>query len=136
MKHVVYLFTRYFHDIIIAVEAILANKMKSMLTALGIMFGVAAVISMLAIGKGAQQEVLEQIKLVGVNNIIVAPTEQSLSSPDVGSEDAGSIRRFSPGLTLQDAEAIQEAIPTVGKVSPVISLNYHAVLEGRSYPVS
>ena len=73
MKHVVYLFTRYFHDIIIAVEAILANKMKSMLTALGIMFGVAAVISMLAIGKGAQQEVLEQIKLVGVNNIIVSP---------------------------------------------------------------
>lgn len=136
MKYLVFLFKRYFHDIIIAVEAILANKMKSMLTALGIMFGVAAVISMLAIGKGAQQEVLEQIKLVGVNNIIVAPTEQSLSSPDVGSGGAGSIRRFSPGLTLQDAEAIQEAIPTVGKVSPVISLNYHAVLEGRSYPVS
>src|SRR5690554_1974858 len=137
MKHVVYLFTRYFHDIIIAVEAILANKMKSMLTALGIMFGVAAVISMLAIGKGAQQEVLEQIKLVGVNNIIVSPTDMALGAPDAGSGGTGSsVRRFSPGLTLQDAEAIQEAIPTVGKVSPVISLNYHAVLEGRSYPVS
>src|SRR5690554_634987 len=136
MKHVVYLFTRYFHDIIIAVEAILANKMKSMLTALGIMFGVAAVISMLAIGKGAQQEVLEQIKLVGVNNIIVSPTDMALGAPDAGSGGTGSsVRRFSPGLTLQDAEAIQEAIPSVGKVSPVISLNYHAVLEGRSYPV-
>src|SRR5690554_156745 len=136
MKHVVYLFTRYFHDIIIVVEAILANKMKSMLTALGIMFGVAAVISMLAIGKGAQQEVLEQIKLVGVNNIIVSPTDMALGAPDAGSGGTGSsARRFSPGLTLQDAEAIQEAIPSVGKVSPVISLNYHAVLEGRSYPV-
>src|SRR5690554_301170 len=136
MKHVVYLFTRYFHDIIIAVEAILANKMKSMLTALGIMFGVAAVISMLAIGKGAQQEVLEQIKLVGVNNIIVSPTDMALGAPDAGSGGTGSsVRRFSPGLTLQDAEAIQEAIPSVGKVSPIISLNYHAVLEGRSYPV-
>ncbi len=137
MKHIVYLFTRYFHDVIIALEAILANKMKSMLTALGIMFGVAAVISMLAIGKGAQQEVLEQIKLVGVNNIIVSPTELSLGSPESGSSGSGgNIRRYSPGLTLQDAEAIERAIPTVGKVSPVISLNYHAVLEGRSYPVA
>lgn len=137
MKHIVYLFTRYFHDVIIALEAILANKMKSMLTALGIMFGVAAVISMLAIGKGAQQEVLEQIKLVGVNNIIVSPTETALGSPESGnSGSGGNIRRYSPGLTLQDAEAIEKAIPTVGKVSPVISLNYHAVLEGRSYPVA
>ena len=71
MKELIRLYNRYFHDVVIAVEAILANKVKSMLTALGIMFGVAAVISMLAIGKGAQQEVLEQIKLVGVNNIIV-----------------------------------------------------------------
>ena len=52
---------RYFHDIIIAFEAILANKLKSVLTALGIIFGVGAVISMLAIGTGAQQEILEQI---------------------------------------------------------------------------
>ena len=81
--NIIHLFTRYFHDVIIAVEAILANKMKSMLTALGIMFGVAAVISMLAIGKGAQQEVLEQIKLVGVNNIIVTPSETALGSPGV-----------------------------------------------------
>lgn len=122
---------------VIAVEAILANKMKSMLTALGIMFGVAAVISMLAIGKGAQQEVLEQIKLVGVNNIIVTPSETTVESPEsqnVGG--AGSdVRRFSPGLTILDAESIRESIPTVSKISPVISLNYHAVLQGKSYPV-
>jgi len=135
--NIIHLFTRYFHDVIIAVEAILANKMKSMLTALGIMFGVAAVISMLAIGKGAQQEVLEQIKLVGVNNIIVTPSETALGSPDAPSGGGiGSVKRFSPGLTLRDAEAIQAAIPTVNKVSPVISLNYHAVLNGKSYPVS
>jgi len=118
------------------VEAILANKMKSMLTALGIMFGVAAVISMLAIGKGAQQEVLEQIKLVGVNNIIVTPSDISLSSTESQGGAAGaSVRRFSPGLTLLDAVAIAQTIPTVTKVSPVISLNYHAVLQGKSYPV-
>lgn len=126
-------FRRYSHNIIIAVEAILANKMKSLLTALGIMFGVAAVISMLAIGRGAQQEVLEQIKLVGVNNIIVTPTEIALSSPESGTSE--SSKRFSTGLTLLDAQSIEESIPSVSKVSPVISLNYHAVLDGRSYPV-
>jgi putative ABC transport system permease protein len=137
MRQIKALFTRYIHDVIIAVEAILANKMKSMLTALGIMFGVAAVISMLAIGKGAQQEVLEQIKLVGVNNIIVTPTDLAIGSPDAGSSGpGGSSRRFSPGLTLLDAEAIEKTIPTVSKVSQVISLNYHAVLQGRSYPVA
>ena len=49
---------RYFHDIVIALESILANKLKSILTGLGIIFGVGAVISMLAIGNGAQQEIL------------------------------------------------------------------------------
>jgi putative ABC transport system permease protein len=74
------MFGKYLHDIIIAVEAILANKLKSVLTALGIIFGVAAVISMLAIGSGAQQEILEQIKLVGVNNIIIEPIVDQTSS--------------------------------------------------------
>ncbi len=132
MKPIKGIFTRYIHDVIIAVEAILANKLKSLLTALGIMFGVAAVISMLAIGTGAQQEVLEQIKLVGVNNIIVTPSEISIGSADAGGVDS---RRFSPGLSLLDAYSIEEAIPTVSRISPVISMNYHAVLEGRSYPV-
>ena len=62
----------------IAAEAVLANRMRSILTGLGIIFGVAAVIAMLAIGNGAQQEVLDQMKLVGVNNIVIKPiVEQS-----------------------------------------------------------
>ena len=47
---------RYYHDIEIAVESIVSNKLKSMLTALGIIFGVAAVIAMLAIGKGPNRK--------------------------------------------------------------------------------
>jgi len=133
MRRLKYLFSRYFHDVLIAVEAITANKLKSFLTALGIMFGVAAVISMLAIGRGAQQEVLEQIKLVGVNNIIVTPSDMAIDGSDDGS--GGSSRRFSPGLTLLDAESIEDALPTVSRLSPVVSLNYHAVLQGKSYPV-
>jgi putative ABC transport system permease protein len=78
-------FSRYFHDIEIAVESIASNKLKSILTALGIIFGVAAVIAMLAIGKGAKQEILEQMKMVGVNNILVNPIiPDKASSTDQG----------------------------------------------------
>lgn len=134
-----YLIRRYSHDVVIAMEAILANKVKSLLTALGIMFGVAAVISMLAIGKGAQQEVLEQIKLVGVNNIIVTPTELAISDSEAATDDeadnGSSSNRFSRGLTILDAEAIKEVLPIVSRISPVISFNYPAILKGKSYPV-
>ncbi|MDP2424581.1 MAG: ABC transporter permease, partial [Bacteroidales bacterium] len=64
---------RHAYNLQIAIEAVFANRFRSILTALGIIFGVAAVIAMLAIGSGAQQEILEQIKLVGVNNIIIIP---------------------------------------------------------------
>lgn len=79
---------RYGHDIASGVEAIFTNKIKSFLTALGIIFGVAAVISMLAIGNGAQQEILEQIKMVGVNNIIISPTENIVDQDLESSADS------------------------------------------------
>jgi len=130
---------RYLHDIMIAVEAIFANRVKSILTALGIIFGVAAVISMMAIGNGAEQEILEQIKLVGVNNIVITPSSYSLSEAGNESTNEGNgqpgAKKFSKGLTLRDVEAIKKVLPTVEKISPVISFNYSALLEGRSKPV-
>ncbi len=116
------MFRRYLHDIIIAVEAIMANKLKSVLTALGIIFGVAAVISMLAIGQGAQKEILDQIKLVGVNNIIIEPIidQSSSSTSEEGKKES---KKFSNGLNLLDVKAIQEVIPTVKAVSSEIQLN-------------
>ncbi|RKD91683.1 ABC transporter permease [Mangrovibacterium diazotrophicum] len=127
---------KYLHDIVIAIEAIFANKVKSLLTALGIIFGVAAVISMMAIGNGAEQEILEQIKMVGVNNIIVTPSELSTSdNSNSDSEDKSSTKKFSKGLTLLDAEAIGSIIPSVDKVCPVVSFNYSAMVDGKSKPV-
>ncbi len=137
-------YTRYSYNIQIAIEAIIANKVKSLLTALGIIFGVAAVISMLAIGNGAEQEILEQIKMVGVNNIIVTPILQSdqasandpkSSSTTEGNQLAGSKKKFSKGLTLLDATSIQEIIPTVEEVCPIITFNYTAMLHDISSQV-
>lgn len=118
------IYKRYLHDITIAVESILANKLKSMLTALGIIFGVAAVISMLAIGNGAQKEILDQIKMVGVNNIVINPIiEESDEASGEGENGERQKRKFSPGLTLLDVEAIREIVPSVQRISPEISLN-------------
>lgn len=128
---------RYGHDVVSGIEAIFTNKVKSFLTALGIIFGVAAVISMLAIGNGAQKEILDQIKMVGVNNIIISPTETSIDDQEEAASDGAQIstKKFSKGLTLLDAQAIQEILPTVSKVSPVIDFNYSAILNGKSKPV-
>ena len=125
------MFKRYGHDIRIALESILSNKLKSILTALGIIFGVAAVISMLAIGKGAQQEILDQIKMVGVNNILISPIVQEKESS--GDEGEMQLNKFSRGLTLLDVEAIRSTIPAVKRISPEISFNSTIVLSGMRY---
>ena len=129
------IFKKYFHDIVIGFEAIVANKLKSILTALGIIFGVAAVISMMAIGNGAEQEILEQIKMVGVNNIIVTPSDVSSDGSESSEKDQPGAKKFSKGLTLMDLKAMQEIIPTISMVSPVISYHYSAIIDGKSKPI-
>lgn len=115
---------RYIHDIEIALEAIRGNALKSMLTALGIIFGVAAVISMLAIGNGAREEILEQMKMVGANNIIINPaTEQSDTGKEGNEKTAAEKKKRKKrgaGLTTRDADAIRSVLPTVARMSPLV----------------
>jgi putative ABC transport system permease protein len=125
-------FLRYFHDIEIAVESIVSNKLKSMLTALGIIFGVAAVIAMLAIGKGAKQEIMEQMKMVGVNNILINPIVQDQTSSS-SEETEKQTKKFSRGLSMLDVEAIRETLPSVKRISPEISFNSVAMMNGVKY---
>ena len=102
------------------------------MTGLGIVFGVAAVISMLAIGKGAQQEILEQIKMVGVNNIMITPIVTPGGGEDESDETGGKQKsKFSPGLHLKDVDAIREVLPTINKLSPEIALNSYVVQNGK-----
>lgn len=118
-------------NLFIAVEAVIANRLRSVLTALGIIFGVAAVIAMLAIGNGAQQEIIEQMKLVGVNNIVIRPVkEQTEENIAEGSTEAEEKSKFSPGLSVLDAEAITEVIPGINKMSPEIILDTYIINNG------
>lgn len=123
-------FEKYFYNLNIALEAVIANRFRSVLTALGIIFGVAAVIAMLAIGTGARQEILEQMKMVGVNNVIIRPIWAEDDSRDESMQG-----RFSPGLTLQDVEAIARIVPTVQRVSPEVEISAYAMKSGIRRPV-
>jgi len=122
---------RVLANLYIAIEAVVANKMRSILTALGIIFGVAAVIAMLAIGNGAQEEILEQIKLVGVNNIVIEPIiEQKEENLAESSTSGMEKKKFSPGLSLRDVEAIAEIVPSVQTMSPEIVLETYIIKSG------
>ena len=116
-------YRRLLLNIQIAVNAILENKIRAFLTSMGIIFGVASVITMLAIGKGAETTLLEQMKLLGANNIIIAPNveqEEGKVSEDIVSDS--NKQHYSPGLTLSDAESIGKTIPYVEFTSPEIIL--------------
>lgn len=128
-------YRNYIHDIAIAFESIMANKLRSVLTALGIIFGVAAVITMLAIGKGAQQEILEQIKMVGVNNIVIFPlVEQEQNENGEETEDATKKKkRLSHGLSLSDVNVIRKTLTTVKYVSPEVIVTSYAYQNGMKF---
>ncbi len=116
----------------ISVEAIFHNKLRAILTSLGIIFGVGSVISMLAVGTGAKQEILEQLKLLGANNIIVTPMIEQSEGRVREDEDPGKSekKKFSPGLTIQDARSIERVLPHVEFVSPEVIVETIFLREG------
>jgi len=121
---------RLLANLYIAIDAVLTNKLRSLLTALGIIFGVAAVIAMLAIGNGAQQEILEQIKLVGVNNIVIKPTVEQEEQRVEEASGEKEKKKFSPGLTIRDVHSIETTIPGISKMSPEIIIESVIIKSG------
>ena len=113
-----------------AAESVRHNTLRAALTSLGILFGVASVIAMLAIGKGAEQEILEQMRLLGTNNVVVTPLDEQ-KEEQAKDEGEKQQERYSPGLTFQDARSISQVIPNVEAVSPEIVLNTLITREGR-----
>ncbi len=96
----------------ISFDALTGHKLRTFLTMLGVIFGVGAVIAMLSIGEGAKEEALEQISILGINNVII-----NAKVPDEGlSSDRGLAR--SPGLTLADGENIARFTDMVALVIP------------------
>ncbi|MDG1729593.1 MAG: ABC transporter permease [Algibacter sp.] len=114
------------------------NKVRTFLTALGIIFGVASVITMLAIGNGAEKEILAQLELVGVNNIVVTPIPDEEDENENKNEEENlesESKRFSKGLDILDANNIKKYIPSVKLVSPEIILDTYVINNGKQNSV-
>jgi len=88
------------------------HKLRSLLTMLGMIFGVAAVVAMLSIGAGAQQKVMAFIEQLGIRNLIVYAKE----SPNW--QAFQKVRRLSPGLTLTDYDVIRKNLPDIEQGTP------------------
>jgi len=95
----------------VALKSLFANKLRTFLAMLGIIIGVGSVISMLAIGAGAQKQVMERIASMGTNLLIIHPAQRGLR---------GVMSDTSQRLKLEDAKAILEKVPGVFQVAPVV----------------
>jgi len=103
-----------------SVESLLHHKLRTLLTLLGMVFGVGAVIAMLSIGRGAEREALQLIDTMGLRNIIVkAKTFEESKLKE--------IRENSPGLTLQDLNAARETLPFLSNSSASKQVKVYAV---------
>ena len=110
-----------------AVANLMVHKLRSALTMLGMIFGVGAVIAMLAIGAGAERQAMETIGKMGLQNVLVRTRE---FRPD----ELAEVRKKSPGLALRDAAGIEEAVPGVEFVGTRVKIDPWKIWtpEGRS----
>ncbi|MEM8488163.1 MAG: ABC transporter permease [Bacteroidota bacterium] len=104
----------------VASQSILKNKMRTLLTMLGIIIGVGAVLVMVAIGEGAQSQIQDQIDNLGTNMIVITPGSSTQSGVSQGAQ---SLNR----LTIDDAEKLKQESPYLAAVSPVITTRTQAI---------
>ena len=114
---------------LIAQRALRRNKMRSLLTALGIIIGVAAVVAMVAVGNGAQARITSQVSALG----------QNLLSVFAGSKKSGGVQSglgSASTITLADAEAVAREVPDVMVASPEVTTTAQAIANGRNWSTS
>ena len=104
-----------------AVDNLRAHKLRSSLTMLGMVFGVGAVIAMLAIGAGAEKQALEMIESLGLRNVLVRAKEYR-------GEELEEVRRKSPGVAMRDIQAIEQAVPGVELAAPRAEIDAYKVM--------
>lgn len=116
-------------SIIIALDGLRANKLRAMLTMLGIIIGVGAVIAMVSIGMGVKDKVSTSIAGLGSNLLVVTPG---------AAKTGGSKQAAGSGITLneKDAVAIAQEVPGVNLVAPAVSRQYQVVFSNQNWTTS
>jgi putative ABC transport system permease protein len=102
----------YLPEIYMGLSSLLVHKLRTLLTMLGMIFGVGAVVAMLAITAGVEKEMLSYIDLLGVNNIIIEAKEATDRT------ELQARRAISPGMTFRDYRAILENTQGIDKATP------------------
>ncbi|MCC6859629.1 MAG: ABC transporter permease [Bryobacterales bacterium] len=102
----------YLPELYMGLSSLLVHKLRSLLTMLGMIFGVGAVVAMLSITAGAQKEMMSFIDQLGVNNIIVEAREA------MDRNELQQVRAISPGLTFRDFRAISENVQGIEALTP------------------
>ena len=108
-----------------AVHSILSNKLRSMLSMLGILIGVGAVIAMLALGEGAKESIAQRLASLGSNLLIIRPGSHSVGGVSL---EAGAVTRFS----IQDAEALAKT-PEIKRTSGNVQSRSQVVYEDKNW---
>ena len=109
----------------LAWQGLALHKLRSTLSAIGIVFGVTAVVAMMSVGEGARREILAEIGRLGLTRISVRAGGLS----EEAESEAAALQ--SPGLTLRDAEAISEVCPTVASLAPLRQRSVQLVASDR-----
>ena len=109
----------------VALGALTVHKMRSILTMLGVVIGVAAVISLVAVGQGAQAQVVSQFQALGSNLLTVSPNQS------FGFSRSG-LQTSTKQLTMADVEAIQALVPAISQVAPVYSASATVTYGGKT----
>ena len=110
----------------IAMRSLMANKLRSALTMLGIIIGVASVVTMVAVGAGARTRIDEQIRSLGANVLMILPEAASRD----GVRQAGGSRR---SLVDGDAQAIEARVPSISAAVPSARQSYQLVAGNRNW---
>src|SRR3982075_1980972 len=105
-------YQQWVRDVQLGLQNLMLHKLRSLLTMLGMIFGVAAVVAMPSIGAGAQQKVMAFIEQLGVRNLIVEAKESA------NWQELQKVRKNSPGLTLSDYQIIRKNIPDIMEGTP------------------
>src|SRR5690349_6852033 len=113
----------------LALQALARNKMRSVLTMLGVIIGVGAVICSVAVGQGAAGQIQQQIANLGDNMVWIEAGGRSVNGVRTGSKGTKT-------LVLGDAKAIEQQIRLVTNISPHVDTNVHIVYENQNWYTS
>src|SRR5438874_9137196 len=109
----------------VAIEALIANKLRAGLTMLGIIIGVGAVIALMAVGRGSQKAVADRIQGLGTNLVFVRPGSANSSGVRTGQGTART-------LSSQDAEAIATSVANVTGSAPEVNVPLQVISNGQN----